>query len=363
MLLLLLTLTLPFFQAMATLGIPVSDATVSVSRFNVATLTAISPPFVFPLYSFLVEHGSGRRLVFDLGVRKDPLNLSPSAAAKFVRGNVIPNKLEKDMLDMLEDAGIPGESIESIVWSHTHYDHIGDASRFPNTTSLVFGAETNLSAYPTFPNATLQESDLAGKTHTKIDFSTAELKFNDMRAIDYFGDGSFYLVDTPGHMPGHLTGLARVTAGAEPTFLLLAGDTYHHPGEARPRPAFQDTFPAPAPIIASARAHVNTSVYFSPGSHDGAFDLPSRATPMLAITSNSSMDPVTSTVTGEKIARWDASADVLVLMAHDLSVVEDLEGGGLPYHPQLLNGWKAAGWKKDTVWEFMDFENPAWAFG
>ena len=29
------------------------------------------------------------------------------------------------------------------------------------------------------------------------------------RVHDYFGDDSFLLVDTPGHMPGHLGALAR----------------------------------------------------------------------------------------------------------------------------------------------------------
>ena len=53
------------------------------------------------------------------------------------------------------------------------------------------------------------------------------------RAIDFFGDGSFYLVDSPGHLAGHLGAAARV---AHDSFVFIAGDTCHNrlcydPGE------------------------------------------------------------------------------------------------------------------------------------
>jgi hypothetical protein len=40
-------------------------------------------------------------------------------------------------------------------------DHfLGDMSLWPNSTDLVIGAETDISTYPSNPNATLLESDL-----------------------------------------------------------------------------------------------------------------------------------------------------------------------------------------------------------
>lgn len=53
--------------------------------------------------------------------------------------------------------------------------------------------------------------------------------------VDFFGDGSFYLVDAPGHIAGHLVAIARVSANR---FVLLAGDCCHNrqcynPGERR----------------------------------------------------------------------------------------------------------------------------------
>jgi hypothetical protein len=46
------------------------------------------------------------------------------------------------------------------------------------------------------------------------------LSFN--RALDFFGDGTLYLVDAPGHFEGHITALARVAPG---TFVFLGADT------------------------------------------------------------------------------------------------------------------------------------------
>jgi len=51
------------------------------------------------------------------------------------------------------------------------------------------------------------------------------------RAFDVWGDGSAYLVDAPGHSPGHQMMLIRVKTNetGEDDFVLLAGDCYHHP--------------------------------------------------------------------------------------------------------------------------------------
>ena len=59
------------------------------------------------------------------------------------------------------------------------------------------------------------ETDFAGRQIREIDFSNEKTPFKIGRfhAHDYFGDGSFYLLDTPGHSIGHICGLARTTAG------------------------------------------------------------------------------------------------------------------------------------------------------
>ena len=45
------------------------------------------------------------------------------------------------------------------------------------------------------------------------------------RAHDYFGDGSLYLIDAIGHLPGHINILARTSAAG--SWIYLGADTAH----------------------------------------------------------------------------------------------------------------------------------------
>ncbi len=70
-----------------------------------------------PSLSFFIEHSSGRRLVWDLGIRKDWQNYAPVIA------NYIPTRnytieVEKSVIEILEDQGIKGQSIEAVIWRH-----------------------------------------------------------------------------------------------------------------------------------------------------------------------------------------------------------------------------------------------------
>lgn len=110
-------------------GIPASKATVDVRVFNVANTTLINAAhaFTFPVlpghedgvgveFSFLVEHKpSQKRLVFDLGIRKDPQNLVPSLAP-FTNPEVFQIEQPKDITELLQDGGIPLASIDAVIW-------------------------------------------------------------------------------------------------------------------------------------------------------------------------------------------------------------------------------------------------------
>lgn len=116
--------------------------------------------------------------------------------------------------------------------SHLHWDHTGDPTPF-TSAEIILGAGGKpmlVDAYPTNPTSRIAAFPPDRKI-TFIDFSGASDRevispFGTFdRAVDLYGDGSLYLVDSPGHMPGNLALVARV---APDSFLFLAGDTCHN---------------------------------------------------------------------------------------------------------------------------------------
>ena len=74
-----------------------------------------------PAYSTLIEHPSGRKVLFDLGVRKDWENMAPKIVetAKKAAWSI---KVEKNVAEILEENGLRPADIEAIIWSHYHFD-------------------------------------------------------------------------------------------------------------------------------------------------------------------------------------------------------------------------------------------------
>jgi hypothetical protein len=68
-----------------------------------------------PSFSFLLEHSSGRKLVFDLGIRKDYQNYAPKIA-EYIPTTNYKIEVTKNVIDILEEEGIQGEDIEAVVW-------------------------------------------------------------------------------------------------------------------------------------------------------------------------------------------------------------------------------------------------------
>lgn len=80
---------------------------------HVTTLGATSSRA--PSLSFLLEHSSGRRLVWDLGIRKDWHNYAP-VIAKYIPTRNYSIEVEKNVIEILEEGGIKRESIEAVIW-------------------------------------------------------------------------------------------------------------------------------------------------------------------------------------------------------------------------------------------------------
>jgi glyoxylase-like metal-dependent hydrolase (beta-lactamase superfamily II) len=47
------------------------------------------------------------------------------------------------------------------------------------------------------------------------------------KAMDFFGDGSFWVIQAPGHMPGNLCAAVWVDVQGKSCWIILAGDCCH----------------------------------------------------------------------------------------------------------------------------------------
>jgi metal-dependent hydrolase (beta-lactamase superfamily II) len=103
----------------------------------------------------------------------------------------------KNTSEILEAHGVPLTSINSVIWSHYHWDHTGDVSLFPTTASLIVGPDfhTKLPGYPTNPKSPINESDFAHRELVSLTFPKKGTHIGSFPAHDFFGDGSFYLLD------------------------------------------------------------------------------------------------------------------------------------------------------------------------
>ena len=157
-------------------------------------------------YAFLITHqvpGSPPvRLIFDLGIRKDWTNWIPDSVERIKVWNA-PITIEKNVSEILEgDRDLGGlEGVKAIIWSHAHFDHTGDPSTFPSNVDLMVGPgmkEAYMPGWPTKEDAPVLESCFEGREVKEISFEGTNLEIGGFQALDFFNDGSFYLLNAPG---------------------------------------------------------------------------------------------------------------------------------------------------------------------
>ena len=114
--------------AHADLNIPPSSSTIDVKMIDVSTIAGVPATALFqppvpgfdviqpaPSFVFLLEHASGQKVLFDLGIRKDWENLDPAIVKRFAKhGHKV--TVEKGISDVLDDAGIGKDNINAVIW-------------------------------------------------------------------------------------------------------------------------------------------------------------------------------------------------------------------------------------------------------
>ncbi|KAL7781190.1 Metallo-hydrolase/oxidoreductase [Trichoderma afarasin] len=188
-----------------------------------------------PTMSWAIEHQeTARTVILDLGVRKDIENYTPAIHHRL--RNIIKVDVEEDVFDSLSQRGIGLEDVDTVIFSHLHWDHIGNPRRFGPLTQFVVGPGAgNLlrgpGSYPSdhtswfdsnlFPPGQMIELAAANDSS----FWSPLGPFPETH--DFFDDGSLYIVNAPGHCPGHINLLAHI---GDERWVLLAGDSSHDLG-------------------------------------------------------------------------------------------------------------------------------------
>jgi len=217
--------------------IPISKGHVHVHALQTGTLELLTAMLfsdgskeesvIVPVFSFYIYHPtSDSHILFDAGLMKDLEAYPPEVIKHFP--TVFKPIVPQDVTEILEKHNIESKLISHVIISHPHWDHTGDLRKFPHST-IVYGHGTQAftrPGYPTNPTGYFLESDFP-------DGRTRELREDEYtvsigpygKAHDFFGDGSLYLIDSSGHMPGHTVALLNSEKGG---WILLAGDSAHH---------------------------------------------------------------------------------------------------------------------------------------
>ncbi|KAJ7023547.1 hypothetical protein C8F04DRAFT_1271351 [Mycena alexandri] len=225
---------------------------------------------------------SGRRVLFDLGVLE---NTTP-AVAEIVRAGLIVMPVARDFVEQLGDYGWRrrvsarrfGTMRTPTIW------FVGDVSKFPGWTDLVFGNGTPCECHP---HAML---DPVGRKLVPIACDESLLQIGGLKARDYFGDGSLYLLDVPGASSSSAA-TPRTTRACCPTA------------------ALHRAFPPALLDATKPSQHLR---------HLAATHDPRPPTP----TAGTTRTPPTHTLPSPSSAPFDANPDVLVVLAHDESLLD-----------------------------------------
>ena len=214
--------------------------------------------------------------------------------------------------------------------------------------------------WPENPKGLIKVDDYRDRQLVEIDFN-GSIHIGDFPAYDYFGDGSLYLLDAPGHAIGHICALARTTDSSSPTgptFMFLGGDFAHHAGEFRPSkclPIPRHIAPNPLRDITDPPLGSLATLAACPGhifedlNHSRGRTAPNQEFfTTVAPEGGSTLDAELTYRTITKVQAVDCRDDIFVIFAHDDSLL-----GIVELFPKYATDWKAKGWHRDGKWAFL----------
>lgn len=84
-------------------------------RFMAPQIPGLTTFKTSPSLCFLLQHPSGRNLVWDLGIRKDYNNYAPSIT-EYLPTTGYDIQVQKNVIDILGEGGVKGDNVEAVIW-------------------------------------------------------------------------------------------------------------------------------------------------------------------------------------------------------------------------------------------------------
>lgn len=208
---------------------------------------------IFPAGVFLYRHRDGRTVLFDTGYGP----ATRKAGVKgFLYNLLLPASITPDQAinTQLIGDGIDPDSIDFVVLSHLHPDHIGGVRYFPQATFVLTAPMATALRRSQVKEGILLKLlppwfDQARKQIVSFDQPPA----GEQATFDLLGDGSFQLLSLPGHARGHVGALV------EDRVLLAADSSWGHDL----MPLSQQVKPVPRAINSDWQQYQQTLSYLA----------------------------------------------------------------------------------------------------
>lgn len=168
---------------------------------------------VLSVHSLLVE-SQGERIIVDTCIGNDKVRSYPRW-----------NGMRNSFLTDLASAGFPADSIDTVMSTHLHVDHVGWNTMLVNGSWVpTFASARYLFAMQEWEYWRTEPQEFGPVVEDSVqpifDAGLAELVSQDHRVTD-----EVWLESTPGHTPGHVS-VHIASAGEE---AVITGDMIHHP--------------------------------------------------------------------------------------------------------------------------------------
>ncbi len=175
---------------------------------------------VLPVH--VIRHPTRGTFIIDTGVSKGLKDGTGGGVGWPVSSFLGAMKPEEPLASILARQSAP---LAGVFFTHLHLDHVLGLPDVPKGTPLYTGP--NETTPSSFQNAFLRgtySNLFAGQDPTtELDVTKGVAIGEVKQAIDFFGDGSFWVLSSPGHTPGSLAFVANTDQGP----VLFTGDTCH----------------------------------------------------------------------------------------------------------------------------------------